>query len=191
MAVPRNIRGSASQLFYQDHHSPQYQALLAITELPHPDRSILGAFLTDARDSQEAARYFLRETAIDGTSQPLPTRTVWKFLSDWKYVVSMCKHNRTHSNNPLLLLCLTCECVVRPTVATGLSAETKRLVYERDGGRCCLTGTPFKSPEDSELRYVHIVPPRVLMSPDLVEGVGMSTPYHTVFVDTGTQGPPL
>lgn len=97
MAVPCNIRGSASQLFYQDHQSPQYQALLAITELPHPDRSILGAFLVDARDPQEAARYFLRETVVDGTSQSVPTRTIWEFLSDWKYLISMCEHNITRS----------------------------------------------------------------------------------------------
>ncbi|KAI2689662.1 hypothetical protein DTO013E5_1233 [Penicillium roqueforti] len=148
MAVPCNIRGSASQLFYQDQQCPQYQALLAITEMPHPDRSIVGAFLMDARNPQEAARYFLRETAIDGTSHSVPARTISEFLSDWKYLVSM----------------------FRPIVATGLSAETQRLVYERDGGRCCLTQTQFKSPEDSDLHFVHIVPPRVLMHPDLVEG---------------------
>lgn len=84
MAIPRNIRGSASQLFYQDRDSPQYHALLAITELQHPDRSILRAFLTDARDPQEAARYFLREVAVDGTSHPLQIWPVWEFLSDWK-----------------------------------------------------------------------------------------------------------
>lgn len=92
MAVPCNIRGSASQLFYQDQQCPQYQALLAITEMPHPDRSIVGAFLMDARNPQEAARYFLRETAIDGTSHSVPARTISEFLSDWKYLVSMCKH---------------------------------------------------------------------------------------------------
>ncbi|OQD60726.1 hypothetical protein PENPOL_c021G04577 [Penicillium polonicum] len=152
MAVPCNIRGSASQLFYQDHQSPQYQALLAITELPHPDRSILGAFLVDARDPQEAARYFLRETVVDGTSQSAPTRTIWEFLSDWKYLISM----------------------FRPIIATGLSAETERIVYERDGGRCCLTQIQFKSPEDPDLPFVHIVPPRVLMNQDLVEGGRLS-----------------
>ncbi|KAJ5413184.1 hypothetical protein N7465_005489 [Penicillium sp. CMV-2018d] len=158
MAVPCNIRGSASQLFYQDHQSPQYQAVLAITELPHPDRSVLGAFLVDARDPQEAARYFLRETVVDGTSQSVPTRTIWEFLSDWKYLISM-----------------------------WLSAETERMVYERDGGRCCLTQIQFKSPEDPDLRLVHIVPPRVLMNPDLVEGVSMFILYNTLFADTGTQ----
>ncbi|KAJ5869507.1 hypothetical protein N7455_004448 [Penicillium solitum] len=142
MAVPCNIRGSASQLFYQDHQSPQYQALLAITELPHPDRSILVPFLIDSQNPQAAARYLLRETTINGTSQSVPTRTIWEFLSDWKYLVSM---------------------------STELSAETQRIVYERDGGCCCLTQTHFKSPEDPDLRFVHIVPPLLLMNSDLFE----------------------
>jgi hypothetical protein len=64
MAVPWNIRGSASQLFFQDKESPQCKALLAISALPHPDRSILGAFINDAVDPQEAAQYFLRVTSI-------------------------------------------------------------------------------------------------------------------------------
>ncbi|KAJ5456931.1 hypothetical protein N7530_012205 [Penicillium desertorum] len=153
MPVPCHIRDSASQLFYQDHQSPQYQALLTITELPHPDRSILGAFLIDAQDPQEAARYFLRETAIGGTSQSAPTKAISEFLSNWKYLVNLCKYNIRLSKQVELNLSLTCERVVRPIVATSLSAETKRL-----------------SLEDYDLRFVHIVPPRVLMNPDLVEG---------------------
>ncbi|KAJ6147592.1 hypothetical protein N7497_009574 [Penicillium chrysogenum] len=163
MAVPCHIQDSASQLFYQDHQSPQYQALLTITELPHPDRSILGAFLIDARDPQEAACYFLRETAIDGTSQSAPKKTIWEFLSDWKDLVN----------------------IFRPIVATGLSAESKRLVYERDGGRCSLTQQEFKWPDDSDLRIVHIVPPRVLTNPDLVEGGRLSEMLHA-FLSTDT-----
>ncbi|KAJ6184835.1 hypothetical protein N7519_006136 [Penicillium mononematosum] len=89
MTVPCHIRDSASQLFYQDHQSPPYQALLTITELPHPARSIIGAFLIDAQDPQEAARYFLRETAIGGTSQSAPTKTITEFLSDWKYLINL------------------------------------------------------------------------------------------------------
>ncbi|KAJ5269678.1 hypothetical protein N7505_005436 [Penicillium chrysogenum] len=156
MAVPCHIQDSASQLFYQDHQSPQYQALLTITELPHPDRSILGAFLIDARDPQEAACYFLRETAIDGTSQSAPKKTIWEFLSDCKDLVNI-----------------------------WLSAESKRLVYERDGGRCSLTQQEFKWPDDSDLRIVHIVPPRVLTNPDLVEGGRLSEMLHA-FLSTDT-----
>lgn len=59
-------------------------------------------------------------------------------------------------------------------------------MYERDGGRCCLTQTHFKSPEDPDLRFINIVPPRVLINPDLVEGVSMFILYHKVFADTGT-----
>lgn len=41
----------------------------------------------DALDAQEAARYLLRETAIEGTSQSVSTLRIWEFLSDWKYLV--------------------------------------------------------------------------------------------------------
>lgn len=37
---------SASRLFYEGKDSAQYKALLAISEVPHPDRSILGEFMT-------------------------------------------------------------------------------------------------------------------------------------------------
>lgn len=88
MAIPWNIRGSASQLFFQDKTSPQYKALLAIANVPHPDRSILGAFINDAVDPQEAARYFLNKT--DGSKSP-PEKTVSQFLSEWKVLIEKCK----------------------------------------------------------------------------------------------------
>lgn len=91
MGVPCTIR--ASQPSYQDQQSPQYRALMAIAELPDPDRSILGGFLIDARDPQEAGRYFLRVTGINGTPQSIPTKTILEVLSDWKYLVNWCEHS--------------------------------------------------------------------------------------------------
>lgn len=60
-------------------------------------------------------------------------------------------------------------------------------MYERDGGSCFLTQTQLKSSEDPDLCFVHIVPPRVLMNPDLVEGVNVFIRYNKVFADTGAQ----
>lgn len=69
MTVPCNIQGSASQLFYQDKDAFDCQALLEISHLPHPDRTILGCFINNAADPQEAAKYFLRAIEADGSSK--------------------------------------------------------------------------------------------------------------------------
>lgn len=90
MAVPWNIRGSASQLFFQDKESPQCKALLAISALPHPDRSILGAFINDAVDPQEAVQYFLRVTSLNGSGGVPPEDTILHFLSKWKTLIDKC-----------------------------------------------------------------------------------------------------
>ncbi|PWY80248.1 kinase-like protein [Aspergillus sclerotioniger CBS 115572] len=147
MAIPWNIRGSASQLFYQDKSSSQCQALLAISGVPHPDRSVLGAFVNDAFDPQAAARYFLQTTSTEDVSKE-PKKTVPQFLAAWKVLIEK----------------------FRPTPTISISSETKMLIYDRDGGYCCLTRTPFKSYQDHGLEYVHIVPPCVFTDPDLSEG---------------------
>lgn len=70
MALPWNIRGAASQLFFQDRQSSQYEALLSILTLPH-------TFITDAVDPEEAAQYFLLTISAESGS-----RTISQFLSD-------------------------------------------------------------------------------------------------------------
>lgn len=93
MATPWDIRGSASQLFFPDKQSLQYKALLAISDVPHPDRSILGCFIDDAHDPQEAARYFLRMTSLEDGTKTSPEKTVSQFLSEWKSLIEKCKQN--------------------------------------------------------------------------------------------------
>ncbi|KAE8147929.1 hypothetical protein BDV25DRAFT_131670 [Aspergillus avenaceus] len=137
MAIPWNIRGSASQILFQDRTSSQYRALLAIADVPHPDRSIL-----------EAARYFLHRICTEDASKEPPEKIKLEFLSEWKTLVDK----------------------FRPTLATSISNETKTLIYQRDGGRCCLTHTPFKSYLDPGIEYVHMTPPCVFTDPDLAEG---------------------
>ncbi|QKX64195.1 uncharacterized protein TRUGW13939_11368 [Talaromyces rugulosus] len=75
-----------------------------------------------------------------------PKKTVSQFLSEWKVVIDK----------------------LRPTRATSLSDETRMLIYKRDGGCCCLTGTPFKSYSDRELEYVQMISP--LAFSDLSKG---------------------
>ncbi|KAL3468864.1 kinase-like protein [Aspergillus californicus] len=156
MAIPWNIRRSASQIFFQDQRSSQYEALLVIANVPHPDRSTLGAFTNDAVDPQEAARYFLHIT--DGSKAP-PEKPVSQFLLKWEILIEK----------------------FRPTLANPLSSKTKMLVYERDGGRCCLTRLPFKSYLDRNLEYVHLVSPRVFTDPALSEGVQLLEVVHSTF----------
>ncbi|KAL5366488.1 hypothetical protein BJX96DRAFT_182634 [Aspergillus floccosus] len=58
----------------------------------------------------------------------------------------------------------------RPTLAISLFNETKKPIFERDGGRRCLTRTPFKSRLDAGLEYVYVISPRVFTDPDLSAG---------------------
>ncbi|KAE8309635.1 kinase-like domain-containing protein [Aspergillus transmontanensis] len=74
MAIPWNIRGSASPLFFQDKQSSQYKALLA---------------------NADAARYFLRMTCTGENSHP--KKTVSQFLSEWKILVDKFRPTRTTS----------------------------------------------------------------------------------------------
>ena len=68
---------------------------------------------------------------------------------------------------------LICD-LVRPTRAMPLSNIARKLIYERDGGRCCITGTPFKSYLDDDLEYVQIVSPLVFTDLELAEEVRMT-----------------
>ncbi|EGE08674.1 hypothetical protein TEQG_07633 [Trichophyton equinum CBS 127.97] len=147
MAVPRHVARSASQLFLLDKESPQYKAYLAIADIPHPDRAILGAFIENASDSEKAAQFFLRWKG-DGSELP-PKKAVLRFLSDWKLILN----------------------TFRPVVATSLSDEEKKLIFARDGGQCCITQTPFNGYLAEGLEYAHIAPPTAFIrSPDLSRG---------------------
>lgn len=86
-ATPWNIRGSASQLFYQDKECPQYEALLAISELPHPDRSILSSFIDDAANPREAAQYFLGVIRKESESSEDGKAKMVHFLSQWITII--------------------------------------------------------------------------------------------------------
>ncbi|RAL16156.1 aminoglycoside phosphotransferase family protein [Aspergillus homomorphus CBS 101889] len=55
MAIPWNIRGSASQILFREKRSSQYQALLALADVPHPDRSLLGGFVNDASNPEKSS----------------------------------------------------------------------------------------------------------------------------------------
>ncbi|KAK2809485.1 hypothetical protein FQN50_003753 [Emmonsiellopsis sp. PD_5] len=142
--LPKNIRDSASQLFFLDKDSLQYKASLVISSLPHPDRAILSCFVEDAADPEEAARYFLRVTwPPDGSRASIDV--VSHFLLTWKILIEK----------------------FHPVEAHSLSAEDRDIVYKRDGGACCVTRTPFETVSDIDARFVHVVPPRVFEDPQL------------------------
>ena len=88
MGTPWNIRGSASQLFYQDKSAPEYEALLTITDLPHPDRAVLSSFINKARDTKEAAQYFLRAISPQEELGGKSKETKHGFLMNWKRLVN-------------------------------------------------------------------------------------------------------
>ncbi|KAL1957556.1 hypothetical protein VTO42DRAFT_5783 [Malbranchea cinnamomea] len=151
-SLPRNISGSSSQLFFQDKQSPQYKALLEISQLPHSDRAILASFIEDAAGPQEAARYFLHAISPPADSSESTTDAILRFLSAWKTLIEK----------------------LRPTLAENLSDEVKDIIYRRDGDCCCVTKIPFKSPSDMDLNFVHIIPPTVSADPELSEGTTLS-----------------
>lgn len=91
MATPWNIRGSASPLFLQDKQLARYKAILAIADVPHPDRSILAAFINDAFDPEDAAQYFLHMTCAGDIATKPPKKTVPQFLSEWKMIIDKCE----------------------------------------------------------------------------------------------------
>ncbi|KAK2740529.1 hypothetical protein FQN55_008872 [Onygenales sp. PD_40] len=143
-SLPKNIRDSASQLFFQDKESLQYSASLVISCLSHPDRAILSCFVEDSVDPEEAARYFLRVTSPpDGSTASMDA--VSDFLLTWKLLIGK----------------------FHPVEAHSLSTEDRDIVYKRDGGACCVTHTPFETVSDVDARYVHVVPPHVLEDPHL------------------------
>ncbi|EEP76339.1 predicted protein [Uncinocarpus reesii 1704] len=147
-SLPQNIRGSASQLFFQDKQTSQYAAQLAISKLAHPDRAILATFVEDAADPEVAAKYLLREISPEDSSTEQPLVTLDEFLSRWKTLVEK----------------------FRPVQAVELSSDTKLTIFNRDGGCCCVTDIAFKSPSDPNLVFIHIVPPSVFTDPSLSEG---------------------
>lgn len=91
-SLPKNIRTSASQLFFQDKESSQYKAILEIASLPHPDRAILGCFIEDAVNPQEAARYFLSVSTSHVAPNGPPEDAIARFLSKWKTLLEKCKY---------------------------------------------------------------------------------------------------
>jgi hypothetical protein len=85
MACPQNIKGSASQLFYRNKDSAEYNALLVASLLPHPQRPILSMFILNADNPDVASEFFLDEISNQDAAN------VAEFLADWISLVEKCK----------------------------------------------------------------------------------------------------
>lgn len=66
--------------------------ILDVADLQQPDRPLVEAFLTDAVECKNAARYLVQRCSsdTDGTK-------VMEFMDDWKALVKICKYTLTIS----------------------------------------------------------------------------------------------
>ncbi|KAI9744760.1 MAG: hypothetical protein M1818_001685 [Claussenomyces sp. TS43310] len=84
-------------------------------KLRHPDLPLMGSFLYDAIDGDQAARYLLQMSEDDTTGIKFS-----RFVEDWKLLVKQFYVENHRS-----------DC---------LDSSIKRTVAERDNYRCCITG---------------------------------------------------
>ncbi|TGO15164.1 hypothetical protein BTUL_0043g00170 [Botrytis tulipae] len=104
-------------------------------ELVHPGLPLVEAFLSDAIDGEQAARYLL-QTYVDDRSNV----NFVQFLKDWKDLLRLFHVESSHSRN--------------------LSWALKRRVAKRDKCRCCLTGVRCRF--WSNWNVFPIIPPTAL-----------------------------
>ncbi|TGO75395.1 hypothetical protein BELL_0215g00030 [Botrytis elliptica] len=104
-------------------------------ELVHPGLPLVEAFLSDAIDGEQAARYLL-QTYVDDRSNV----NFVQFLKDWKDLLRLFYVESSHSRN--------------------LSWALKRRVAKRDDCRCCLTGVRCRF--WSNWNVFPIIPPTAL-----------------------------
>ncbi|KAK4614226.1 hypothetical protein CLAFUW4_09530 [Fulvia fulva] len=133
MDCPRNIVGSASQLFCRNKDSLEYKALVALSCLSHPQRVILAGFILNAADREVAAQYLLQETSGRGPA------TMYEFLADWIFLVTK----------------------VRPTIDAKLDRQQKQALLESHGGACCFSRAETSTVALDDYVSAFIVPPDV------------------------------
>jgi len=91
MGSPYNISESASQLFFQNKASAEFEALSVIAKsLAHPQRTLLSTFVQEAADKEVASRFFLEEVSGQGKA------AVFKFLATWKKLLKKGTSFRSH-----------------------------------------------------------------------------------------------
>ncbi|KAF2737068.1 APH-domain-containing protein [Polyplosphaeria fusca] len=144
MGSPYNVSGSASQLFFPNKTCAEYRALSFIAEsLAHPQRTLLSAFVQHAVDREFASQFFLDEASGQDNV------AVSEFLADW--------------------ICLLKK--VRPVVCTDLNESSRREIWQRDGGRCCVSKAEEKKQYDGSLVLAYVLSPSIFCDSDLVNNL--------------------
>lgn len=78
MGTPYHLPPPPSRFFPPDTASAEYKALSLITQsLEHPHRTILSAFVQQAKCKEDAVRFFLER--VNGRGEA----SVGEFLEDW------------------------------------------------------------------------------------------------------------
>lgn len=100
-------------------------------KLGHPDLPLVGSFLHDAIDGDQAARYLLQTCTDDTTGAKFS-----RFVEDWKALVKQCKcsslvWDQETTNLPKVY-------VANPR-SDYLDSTTRRTIAQRDDYRCCIT----------------------------------------------------
>ncbi|KAF2835795.1 hypothetical protein M501DRAFT_292821 [Patellaria atrata CBS 101060] len=132
MGSPCNISGSASQFFFQNKHCAEYRALSIIAEtLAHPQRTLLSTLMQHAVDREIALHFFLAEVSGQGKV------AVSEFSADWIYLLEK----------------------VRPVVCTDLKELLMRNIWQRDGGRCCISKVENGKHYDGSFLIAYVFPP--------------------------------
>ncbi|KAF2469556.1 kinase-like protein [Lindgomyces ingoldianus] len=148
MGSPCNVSGSASQLFFQNKSCAEYRALSIIAEsLAHPQRTLLSAFVQHAVDREIASQFFLDEVSGQDTV------AVSEFLADW--------------------ICLLKK--VRPVVCTDLKETLRQNIWQRDGGRCCVSKAEKEKQFDGGLLLAYVLSPSFFCDSDMVNNERLSS----------------
>ncbi|KAF1997655.1 kinase-like protein [Amniculicola lignicola CBS 123094] len=149
MGSPYNISGSASKIFFQNKDSVEYKALSVIAELfAHPQRTLLSVFVQQAVDREVAAQFFFDEIAGQGRAAAL------EFLDDWIWLLKK----------------------VRPIVCTDLEESLRRNVWQRDGGRCCVSKAKNEQRHNGSLLLAYILPPSIFHDRDMINNSWAKNP---------------
>jgi hypothetical protein len=161
MGTPYHISQSISQR-YGDKASAEFQALSLIAgSLPHPDRTLLSAFVPEATEKELASQFFLIE--VLGREEV----AISEFLAGWIRLLRM-------GTFPVKVLAYADRSLlVRPTICDDIDPLSERDIRRRDGDRCSVSMGRDKRKLNGSLLLVYIVSPTLFSDRDMTRDVGV------------------